>query len=214
MYCKECGMKNMDIEVKCKNCSTILNTNLPLDGTERVKIIISSLLFLTPILWIAGIITIASFYILKKDKKFTSILNARKYIKVYFLISISIGIIITIFNVIHDINYYESLGSNLVLFYLSFGFGIPILGFILMFTYDNLFFKILNEHKEWIINNGLFLDEKISKKNSIEVASSDNLTSISVADELLKWSDLVEKGLITKEEFQKAKEKILREKLK
>ncbi len=52
MHCKECGKENLDTEIKCNSCNTISNINLPLDGTERVKIITSLLLLLAPLLWI------------------------------------------------------------------------------------------------------------------------------------------------------------------
>ena len=44
MFCKECGTENIDTQVECIKCKTIINSNLPLDGTERVMI--SSFLFL------------------------------------------------------------------------------------------------------------------------------------------------------------------------
>ena len=44
MFCKECGTENIDTKIECIKCKTIINTNLPLSGTERVMI--SSFLFL------------------------------------------------------------------------------------------------------------------------------------------------------------------------
>lgn len=209
MYCKECGKENLDTEIKCNSCNTILNTNLPLDGTERVKIITSLLLLLTPFLWIAGIIILASFYIMKKDKKFASILNAQKYIKIYFTFLVFIGIIIIIFNLMDDI-LYNNFNVMSIIINLSFIFGVLIIGVVTMLIYDNLFFKILNEHKEWIINNDFFSDEKISKDTLINEYNNDNVSSHSIADKIFKLNDLLEKKLITKEEFQNAKENILK----
>ena len=62
MYCKECGKENLDTEIKCNSCNTILNTNLPLDGIERVKIITSLLLFSKQLLWICGLMILACHY--------------------------------------------------------------------------------------------------------------------------------------------------------
>ena len=39
MFCKECGTENIKTQVECMKCKTIINSNLPLDGTERVMII-------------------------------------------------------------------------------------------------------------------------------------------------------------------------------
>ena len=47
------------------------------------------------------------------------------------------------------------------------------------------------------------------KSGSTNIVGRDNLSSYSVADEMLKWNDLLEKGLISKEEFEKAKAKLM-----
>jgi uncharacterized membrane protein YvbJ len=39
MYCKECGTENLDTEVQCKKCNFVINSNLALNGTERVMVI-------------------------------------------------------------------------------------------------------------------------------------------------------------------------------
>jgi hypothetical protein len=86
----------------------------------------------------------------------------------------------------------------------------------LLFTYwlsNTLFFNILKRHEQWIIENGLFADLK-NEKSFIEKTTEKIQTikkePINVTDELLKWAELKEKGVINDEEFQKAKEKILK----
>ena len=79
-----------------------------------------------------------------------------------------------------------------------------------------LFFNIIKKHEEWIINNGIFADFKDEKsfiEKTTEKIQTIQKESTNTADELLKWAELKEKGLITDEEFQKAKEKILEGKL-
>lgn len=78
-----------------------------------------------------------------------------------------------------------------------------------MFIFNSLFFRPLEEHKNWIIKHGVFSDEKNTKSDSTNIVGRDNLSSYSVADEMLKWNDLLEKGLISKEEFAKAKNKLM-----
>ena len=78
-----------------------------------------------------------------------------------------------------------------------------------MFIFNSLFFRPLEEHKNWIIKNGIFSDEKNIKSDSTNIVGRDNLSSYSVADEILKWNDLLEKGLISKEEFANAKAKLM-----
>lgn len=80
---------------------------------------------------------------------------------------------------------------------------------LLIFIFRNLFFKPLEEHQDWIIKNGIFSDAKTSKNDSINIVGRDNLSSYSVADEMLKWHNLLEKGLVTQEEFEKAKAKLM-----
>ena len=71
MFCKECGTENIDIQVECIKCKTIINSNLPLSGTERVMIIaffggLAATIFfgIIPIIICLGLI-----YIIKKDKR-------------------------------------------------------------------------------------------------------------------------------------------------
>ena len=42
-----------------------------------------------------------------------------------------------------------------------------------------------------------------------QIIKNENMRSYSVADELLKWAKLKEDGLISEEEFKKAREKIM-----
>lgn len=85
----------------------------------------------------------------------------------------------------------------------------PIAVGFFMFISNSLFFRPLEEHQNWITKYGVFSDEKSSKNDSINIVGRDNLSSYSVADEMLKWNDLLEKGLVTKEEFEKAKTKLM-----
>lgn len=92
---------------------------------------------------------------------------------------------------------------------------IPLGLFLFYWLFNNLFFNILKRHEQWIIENGLFTDSR-NEKSFIEKTTEKIQTikkePINITDELLKWAELKEKGLITEEEFKKAKEKILKEK--
>ena len=145
------------------------------------------------------VIIIASLYIMKKDKKFLPILKANKYIKIYLVVVTIIFITIGLIN----IKYMEGFLIIIVSLLLS-----PILIILI----DFLFFDVLKRHEKWIIENGLFSDFK-NEKSIIEKTTEKIQTikkePINITDELLKLAELKEKGLITEEEFQKAKEKIL-----
>ncbi len=216
MFCKECGTENIDNALKCKKCNILLNSNLPLDGSERIKIIIVLLLLLIPPFCIIGIIILASYYLMKKDKNFMPILKAKKYMKIFIIL---FGIYWIPFNIFDDSGIYsfESLFEHIEWNVRPYIFGLAGIIFliisILIWLIDNFYFKILFDHKEWIIDNNLFADSK-NEKSILDVLTKEIKNKpLDSINELLKWAELKEKGLITEEEFTKAKEKILEGKL-
>ncbi len=89
----------------------------------------------------------------------------------------------------------------------------PIAVSLLMSLFSMLYFRPLENHQEWIVSNGIFSDIKESEyDDSTGIMGRDKLSSFSVADELIKWNDLLEKNLISQEEFNKAKQKLLNQK--
>ena len=48
------------------------------------------------------------------------------------------------------------------------------------------------------------------KGNEIKIIKGENLRSYSVADELSKWAKLRDEGVISEQEFQEARNKILK----
>ena len=207
MFCKECGTENIDTKIECIKCKTIINTNLPLSGTERVMI--SSFLFLlvaSSFFFGLGIILtfiyLAFFYISKKDKKIKYLYNVKKILLLYICTLLVISIITAL-----------AVGDN----YLTYNtLTILLTNSIIYFLSDILYFNIIKRHEKWILNNGIFADYK-GEKSFIEKTTEKIQTikkeSTNTADELLKWAELKEKGLITDEEFQKGKEKILNGKI-
>ena len=207
MFCKECGTENIDTKIECIKCKTIINTNLPLSGTERVMI--SSFLFLlvaSSFFFGLGIILtfiyLAFFYISKKDKKIKYLYNVKKILLLYICTLLVISIITALAVRYNDVTYtiLIILLTNSIIYFLS----------------DILYFNIIKRHEKWILNNGIFADYK-GEKSFIEKTTEKIQTikkeSTNTADELLKWAELKEKGLITDEEFQKGKEKILNGKI-
>ncbi len=91
MFCKECGIENNDNTLRCKSCYTYLkSSNSPLTGEDKVKVISFFILIFFPFFLLFGgviitLIIIASIYIMKKNNKFTPMVNARKYIKDYLV---------------------------------------------------------------------------------------------------------------------------------
>jgi len=228
MYCKECGTENHNHSLRCKKCNTFLKSNYsPLTGEDRTKIIIFFALLILPFAWFGGsiliiLIVIFGLYIMKKDQSFKPILNAKKWIKVYLiLLAISITIITSIVYYDENTGYwsrddmntpgYEKkiITQSAMIAGGGFFIATPIAVGFFMFVFNSLFFRPLEEHQNWITKYGVFSDENSSNKNSTNIVGRDNLSSYSVADEMLKWNDLLEKGLVTKEEFEKAKTKLM-----
>ncbi|MCB4766587.1 MAG: SHOCT domain-containing protein [Sulfurovum sp.] len=227
MYCKECGAENKDNNLRCLSCNSYLNiSNSPLTGGDRVKIISFFAFLILPFMWLGGsvlIILIAVFalYIMRKDESFTPITNAKKYMKIY-LVVVSL-VIVSISSIIYydekDYSYYssgsyeriynENVKEETAMVAIGGLIATPFLVGFFMFIFNSLFFRPLEKHKNWIVKNGIFSDEKNVKADSTNIVGRDNLSSYSVADEMLKWNDLLEKGLISKEEFKKAKNKLM-----
>jgi hypothetical protein len=188
-----------------------------------------------PVILIIGI----AIYIMKKDKSFSPILKSKKWIKIYFILLGIIVVYIAVhrefyyyINSYHEyykfldlrhlkeyINYqiFDDIPQGEPLFfhmdYLFYEIEIviveliviPIGTWILIFIFNFLFFNPLEEHQEWVVKNGIFAD----KEKAINIIDKDNGKFYSVADELIKWNDLLDKGLITQEEFEEQKKKIL-----
>lgn len=156
---------------------------------------------------------------MKKDQSFAPIINAKKYMKVY-LIFIALGVATITTFAYYDMNdynydkyynriYNESVKKETTMVAVATVVAIPIAVGFFMLIFNSLFFRPLEEHKNWIIKNGIFSDEKNIKSASTNIVGRDNLSSYSVADEMLKWNDLLKKDLISKEEFEKAKNKLM-----
>jgi hypothetical protein len=201
------------------------SSDSPLTGGDRTKIIAFFAFLMLPFGWFGGsiiifLIAIFGLYIMKKDQSFTPIINAKKWMKVYLIV-----LALSITTIVSFAYYYDNTNSSwdypakekheknmMTHSVLIAGGGLvatPIAVGFFMFIFNSLFFRPLEEHQNWITKNGVFSDEKNSKNESANIVGRDNLSSYSVADEMLKWNDLLEKGLVTKEEFEKAKTKIL-----
>lgn len=237
MFCKECGTENIKTQVECIKCKTIINSNFPLDGTERIMIIgffvglVATIFFgIIPIIICLGLI-----FIIKKDKSIKSLESAKK-IFLGYLIVLGLGLSISCFVMAEDYKesskfYYKEYlqtgdtyylewykdYNNEAYIYLVVGLVVvPFVAYIIYLLSNILFFNILKKHEKWIVNYGLFADTK-DEKSFIEKATTkiQNIKKepVNISDELLKWAELKEKGLITDEEFQKGKEKILEGKI-
>lgn len=185
---------------------------------------------------IITMITLGSIYIMKKDKSFFPILKAKKYIKVYLVIlALGVSVLATAiyyeenkniydYNQDYDSDSYSHkthnpnvgresalvTGSGLVL--------TPLIVMLFMWIFNTLYFRPMEEHQNWVIQHGIFADGPNEKSlltsliNSTreKIQSFQKQQTCSVADELLKWKSLLDQGVITEEEFNAKKEKLLK----
>jgi signal transduction histidine kinase len=178
--------------IKMNHSENLESTYSPLSGGDRVKVISFFVVLVLGFLWIGfslALILIVgiSIYIMKKDKTFSSVRKAKIYTAIYFVF-LAIWVILIFIN---NSKILTHMFSSIV--------------FILLLVTSYLFFKTLEEHQDWVVKNGIFAD----KEKAINIIDKDNGKFYSVADELIKWNDLLDKGLITQEEFEEQKKKIL-----
>ena len=217
-----------------------MKTETPLRGGDRIKIVVFFLILAATTFF--GIIPIliawSGIYVMKKDKDFTPILNSQKYIKTYlFILGIGASIIFSMAyyqenkTTIDYVKYYQAMKQDANVKRWNFEEnnpdvkqqtamvlvgGIlltPVLTFLFMLIFTALFFRPLTEHRNWVAQNGVFSERKEKDNDdSAGIMGREKLSSFSVADELSKWNDLLEKKLISQEEFNKAKQKLLNQK--
>lgn len=201
MVCQNCKSENNFSAKFCKKCGDALgNTNSPLSGGERIKLIVYFIILLATSFPIGSgaiplIVSLITLYIIKTNKNFDSV-GTSYMITVIACILAAAG---WFFAASESRNFFE--GNLFSIFSIGSLILIPLLNI--------LFFSILEKHEEWIITNGLFADEPTQVKKQSVIIGRDNLSTFSIADEMLKWNELLEKGLITQEEFNEAKQKLL-----
>lgn len=92
-------------------------------------------------------------------------------------------------------------------------FIIPFIPIIYLYLFTYLFYTPINNHKDWIIANGIFATE-LKEPRSTPLISLPSFfikkySNLSVADELVKTNKLKDDGLISQEEFDKLRKDLL-----
>jgi hypothetical protein len=151
-------------------------------------------------------------YMMKTNQDFSSIDTAVKNVKGYIWLVLIGNILLTLYycyrHLIAGEGWYYDYEISL---YLTFS-GIA---FAYLIVIQVLFYSPLNRHREWVEVNGFFSSKLKSGKNSankseVEIIKGEKLKQYSVADELIKWAKLKEDGHVSEEEFNEAKNKLLK----
>ncbi|WP_180165040.1 SHOCT domain-containing protein [Acinetobacter sp. YH12049] len=189
-----------------------ITMNKPLESLEILKIITFMLFQLCVAMLIVGLIPgiliLIAYWLMRREKdinvlnRFSNLINS--YVNLVYL-----GILIwggCIFflefrggseNI--DISWLFLVGFLVVLFLVT--------TYFYEFLIEKFFFSVLLSHSEWVEQNGIFSYKK--DHESLSVFKMEKLKSYSVADELLKWKKLRDEGLVTEEEYEIMKRKIL-----
>lgn len=185
--------------------------NQHLDSNDTAKLLIFTLLLVPSIVFGFGILPtiflVFGLYMMKKTQSFSHIETAIKSYKIYMHAAFIVGILFTLYwgNKYYTYkDYSDEFGASFILTF------IPIIYIVLI---NVLFKKPLSLHSNWVEKNGLFTtktgEQSKDKGLDMNIIKGGELRSYSVADELIKWNDLLEKKLISLEEFNKAKNKLL-----
>jgi len=209
--------------------------NQPLDGSDQGKLLIFSLLMVPSVVLLVGVLPaifiVFGIYMMKKNQDFSSIDAAVKNFRGYVWLSLIVGLGVS-FYWWDDWMFCKSEWANIrqqarfcdyrFQYFLN-SLLAPAIPIIYLFTVNNLFYSPLKRHSEWVAVNGIFSKKPKSttkpptepevyviKAEKLKTTKDKDIAAIdSKADALLKWNDLLEKGAITQEEYDKAKRDLL-----
>jgi hypothetical protein len=184
----------------------------PLTSNDLAKILIFILLLLPTVIFGFGIVPLIflgfGIYMMTTTQDFSHIETAVSNFKVYMRLSLVIGIFISLYWGYQFYTRDRYLVHFIGFLLLSL---IPVVYIVLI---NKLFHRPLSEHSDWVAVNGFFpkklSHEKIKSDMKVNIIKGEKLKSYSVADELLKWAKLKDDGHISEDEFNDAREKLLK----
>lgn len=193
----------------------------PLTSGEQTKIFIFIILLIPYIGVGAGILPVIfilwGLFQAKRNRDFTFIEVSKKYFKTYtilVIIFVSIPLIGMVLNTA-IFHYWSAEKIEAMILMSLLIVSVIVVPILYIFLANKLYFTPLQNHKKWVENNIKIFNKpkffnKSKTESSIKIMKIMGVKTYSVADELLKWSKLKENGLVTDEEFEQAKSKLLR----
>ncbi len=181
-----------------------MDTYTPLDGLERVKVMIFFVLVIVVGAAFAGsgivvaLLLFISLYIMKKDKNMDFMKKSQVYVVSLFFMT---GVLLPTVGFIVMGYVTETLVIVSIVSYTLLGMlSVPF------------FYRIFYKHEKWIIKNGIYaeVENKISEIDNVTATTNktNQNNTISTADAVLKYNELLEKGLITQEQFEKKRDEL------
>lgn len=196
--------------------------NRPLDSNEQGKVLVFSLLLVPSVVFLFGLVPFIflafGVVMMRVNKDFSSIDTAVNYFKRYVGIAIAGGGA--------GLLYFGSLGLSGAhgdyddIFYVSIDDGVIVSGVVIVvsvfyfISVQMLFYAPLKRHSEWVAANGIFSTKPTVNTNTgvgveVDIVKGEGFRHYSVAGELIKWAKLRDDGLISDEEFNEAKARLL-----
>lgn len=191
-------------------------SNHPLNSSDQSKILIFTLLMLPPIGFLVGVIPalFLSFgiFMMKKNQDFSHVTTAVRNFKGYVRL-ILVACLLFAAYCATTLNADKSWHRQYEELYASLAFSGICIAYL--FFIKNLFFTPLSRHSEWVELNGIFVtkQKKLSEAatlGEVDIIKGEKLKQYSVADELIKWAKLKEDGHISEDEFNDARNKLLK----
>ncbi len=177
-----------------------------ISSTDLVKIIIFGFLqipFIGFIGWggVPVIILLIGFFLTKRDKQISTLQASVNWCKYYSYFTIFIMLGIAFYNAFIEPMYGTS-GQEIFEFIV-----IPLL--LLLLVPISYLFILELLYSRPIQKNATLIFASNKKKEELSILKTENMKSYSVADELLKWKELKDQGLISEKDFEDMKKKII-----
>lgn len=190
-------------------------TNTPLSSGEQSKVMIFILFLLPTIFLFVGIIPAIflafGIFMMRKSADFSHVETAVRNFRVYVGLAILICSLFALYfaTTLGAEDRYEREEEAFIVN--SILLSIAVFYF---FISKKLFLNPLQEHREWVANNGIFSSKakpmaRDGETREINIIRGEKFHSFSVADELLKWAKLKEDGHITEQQYDEARRKLL-----
>lgn len=182
--------------------------NEPLNASDQSKIIGFGLLLIPAIIFVVGIIPVLflcfAVLMLYKNQDFSYIETSVKIFTWFAVAICALLFAIGAYNIVYGYDREAGIATLLVS-------SIPIVYIALIRL---LFLNPLIRHRVWVQENGIFSSrrskEAQASKAQVDIIGSEKLKQYSVADELIKWTQLKEGGHISDEQFEEARKKLMR----
>jgi len=192
--------------------------NQPLNSSDQSKILIFALLLAPSVVFGVGVIPALfigfGIFMMKKNEDFSHVTTAVRNFSGYtsFLL---VGCVLFAAYFATTLSAEDHWRRHNEEFIISISLVLAGICVVYLIIVKTLFLKPLTSHSEWVAVNGMFSAkaksiQKTKSESEVDIIKGEKLKQYSVADELIKWGKLKEDGHISEDEFNEAREKLLK----